>query len=71
MENVMDVVNPDISEQTAPLHSSSPTSTTEVGATGGEAEAGAEDAHTKHEEDDMPPTLGHPAADPLNSPLVT
>ena len=56
--------------QTAPLHNNSPTSITEVGATGGEAEAEAEDAHTKHEEGGMLPTLEHPAAD-RNSPSVT
>ena len=32
MENATDVANPDTSAQTAPLHSSSPTSTTGVGA---------------------------------------
>ena len=67
----MDVANRDTSVQTAPLPNNSPTSTTEVGVTGGEAEAGAEDAHIRQEEDGMPQILGHPEADPLNSPLAT
>ena len=67
----MDVANQDTSEQTAPLPNNSPTNITGAGATGGEAEAGAEDAHTKHDEDGMPLTLGHLEADQPNSPLVT
>ena len=64
------MVNQDTSAQTAPLHSSSPTNTIEVGATDGGAEAGAEDAHIRHDVDGMLPTLEHPAVDP-NSPSAT
>ena len=70
-ENATDADNPDTSELIAPLHSNNPTSTTGVVATDGGAEVGAEDAHIRHDEDGMPPTSGHPAVDPPNSPLVT
>ena len=70
MENATDVVNPDTSAPTAPLHSSSPTSTTEVGATDGGAEAGAEDAPIRQDVGGMLPILEHPAVDP-NSPSAT
>ena len=70
MENATDVVNPDTSAQTAPLHSSSPTSTTEVGATDGGAEAGAEDALIRQDAGGMLLILEHPVVDP-NFPSAT
>ena len=64
------MVNQDTSAQTAPLQSNSPTNTTEVGATDGGAEAGAEDAHIKRAVDGMLRTSEHPEEDP-SFPLVT
>ena len=65
--NATDVVNQDTSERTAPLHNNNPI---EAAATDGGAEAGAEDAHTRHAADGMLRTSEHPAENP-SFPLVT
>ena len=66
----MDVASQDTSERTAPLHNNNPINHIEAVATDGGAEAGTEDAHTRHAVDGMLRTSEHPEEDP-SSPLVT